>query len=185
MIYSLAIFLCTCLYERIAVWAIFLLLHAQSQGSIKTNRVTVSPHRRVAPSAAQQLTAAGRTSIPLLVYSSPRGGTPRSGRPGPSLHKICYTCVKSPEPLHGYPLLVLLDVYGSLYWAPSFTQDFDSFLDLHPSLPEGETIVEVLPPFTWPHNVGSAYGIRLYAAVTDPESRILIGHWDMAEFGWE
>jgi hypothetical protein len=106
-------------------------------------------------------------------------------RPGDIFSCHVTVCNNTGEPLHGYPLLALLDVYGSLYWAPSFTQDFDSFLDRHPSFPEGETIVEVLPAFTWPHNVGSADGIRLYAAVTDPESRILIGHWDMAEFGWE
>ena len=55
-------------------------------------------------------------------------------------------------------LLVLLDVYGSLFRAPSFT---------------------------WPPNTGSARGIRFYAALTDPAIHILIGQWDMAEFGWK
>ena len=96
-----------------------------------------------------------------------------------------HVCNNTGDILTGYPLLVLLDVYGSLFWAPSFTQEFDCFLDDYPSFPEGTTNVEVLPSFAWPPDAGSAQGIRFYAALTDPAIHILIGHWDMAEFGWE
>ncbi len=98
---------------------------------------------------------------------------------------IAHVCNNTGDVLTGYPLLVLLDVYGSLFWAPSFTQEFDCFLDAYPSFPEGTTDVAVLPSFAWPHNAGSAQGIRFYATLTDPAIHILIGQWDMAEFGWE
>ncbi len=96
-----------------------------------------------------------------------------------------HVCNNTGDILTGYPLLVLLDVYGTLFWAPSFTQEFDCFLDAYPSFPEGTTDVAVLPSFAWPPNAGSAQGIRFYAAITDPAIHILIGQWDMAEFGWE
>jgi len=104
---------------------------------------------------------------------------------GDTFSCIAHVCNNTGDTLTGYPLLVLLDVYGSLFWAPSFSQEFDCFLDEYPAFPEGTTDVEVLPSFTWPPNAGSAQGIRFYAALTDPAIRILIGHWDISEFGWE
>ncbi len=98
---------------------------------------------------------------------------------------IAHVCNNTGDVLTGYPLLVLLDVYGTLFWAPSFSEDFDCFLDEHAYFPEGTTDVAVLPSFAWPPNAGSAQGIRFYAALTDPAIQILIGMWDMAEFGWD
>ncbi len=96
-----------------------------------------------------------------------------------------HVCNNTGDVLTGYPLLVLLDVFGSYFWGPTFTQEFDSYLTQYPSFPEGITDVEVLPSFSWPSNVGSAQGIRFYAALVDPDVHILIGQLDMVEFGWE
>ena len=94
-------------------------------------------------------------------------------------------CNNTGDVLTGYPFLVLVDVFGSYFWGPPFTQEFDSYLTQYPSFPEGITDVEVLPSFSWPSNVGSAQGIRFYAALVDPDVHILIGQLDMVEFGWE
>ncbi len=96
-----------------------------------------------------------------------------------------HICNNTGDVLTGYPLLVLLDVFGSYFWGPTFTPEFDSYLARYPSFPEGITDVEVLPSFSWPSNVGAAQGIRFYAALVDPAVHILIGQLDMVEFGWE
>ncbi len=94
-------------------------------------------------------------------------------------------CNNTGDVLTGFPLLVLLDVFGSYFWGPTFTQEFDSYLAQYPSFPEDVTDVEVLPSFSWPSNVGAAQGIRFYAALVDPAVHILIGQFGSAEFGWE
>ena len=92
-------------------------------------------------------------------------------------------CNAGATPMTNHPLFVILDVYGSLYFAPSFGE-FDSFLDDYPEFPIGEIVVEVLPLFSWPENVGSASGIQWYAALTNPEITQIVGEWDTFVFGW-
>ncbi|MBN1297238.1 M1 family metallopeptidase [bacterium] len=88
------------------------------------------------------------------------------------------------QPLDGYPLFVILDVYGQLFFAPSFS-DFDSYLDAYPSWPLGRTTVNVLPSFTWPAGAGTAGGIVWYAGLTVPDMTALFGELDLLTFGWE
>lgn len=85
--------------------------------------------------------------------------------------------------LQGYPLFVILDVLGSYFFAPEFTS-FDSYLDQYPSIPMGETLVEVLPEFAWPSGAGTLDGIMWYAALTDPGVTGLFGQLGSWEFGW-
>jgi hypothetical protein len=93
-------------------------------------------------------------------------------------------CNAEGHTLEEYPLFVILEVYGSLYFAPGFSTDLDNYLDRLPSIPEGESDMEILPSFVWPQHAGSAAGIVWYAAMTDPELTELIGTMDTFTFGW-
>nr|HPQ41175.1 hypothetical protein [bacterium] len=93
-------------------------------------------------------------------------------------------CNNSGDAVTGYPLAVLLDVYGDYFWAPSFSTEFDSYLDVYPVFPGGVTEIDVVPPFQWPAGSGAAQDIRFYAALLDPGMRMIMGHWDMVTFGW-
>jgi len=83
-----------------------------------------------------------------------------------------------------HPLFVILVVYDLLFWAPAFN-DYDDYLDMYPEFHAGDTVVEVLPSFTWPP-VGTAIetGCYFIAALTDPNVTTLIGNADIWEFGW-
>ncbi len=77
-------------------------------------------------------------------------------------------------------LFVILDVHGSLFFAPSFGAfDFYRF-----NVAEGETRVTVIPPFVWPDGTGSASGLMWYAGMTDPGMSALVGTYSTWEFGW-
>lgn len=78
------------------------------------------------------------------------------------------------------PVFVLLDVYGSYFFAP----DYSAFNYYMIPLPPGPTVINVLPIFTWPSGVGAADGIKWYAAMTNPGISELYGELDSFEFGW-
>ena len=88
------------------------------------------------------------------------------------------------ETLSGYPLFVILDVFGQLFFAPSFSS-FDSYAQDYPVFPPGRMTVEVLPSFAWPGNAGTVSGIHWYAGLTDPFMTTLFGDFGMFTFGWE
>ncbi len=77
--------------------------------------------------------------------------------------------------IEGYPLFVILDVYGSHFFAPSFSPVFDNYLESNPAFAEGKTEIVVLPEFNWPEISGSAYGIKWYGAMTNPAMTDLFG----------
>jgi hypothetical protein len=104
-----------------------------------------------------------------------------SGDPCSCLVTVCNA---SGATLNGYPLFVVLDVYGAYFFAPSFTS-YDNYLSAHPSFEVGETPVQVLPEFPWPSGVGSASGLNWYTAMTDPAITGLYGELGMWTFGWE
>ncbi len=80
----------------------------------------------------------------------------------------------------GVPLFVILDVYGSYFFGPSFTE-FDFYrVDVSP----GTMNMEVLPMFSWPSGTGAADGVLWYAAMTDQAITELFGELDSWEFGW-
>jgi hypothetical protein len=92
-------------------------------------------------------------------------------------------CNATGETMTGYPLFVVLDVYGSYFFAPSFS-DYDNYLASHPSFEPGSTQIEVLPEFNWPGGVGSTDGLNWYAAFTDQAITQLFGEMDIWTFGW-
>ncbi len=96
----------------------------------------------------------------------------------------CYcdvvVCNPGPETMADVPVFVLLDVYGSYFFAPGFTE-FDHYtMTIEPEL----TVINVLPPFSWPSGAGAASGVKWYAAMTDAGVTTLVGEFDMFEFGW-
>jgi len=99
----------------------------------------------------------------------------------------CYAVICNAEwiTLQGYPLFVILDVYGSYFFAPSFNTTFDNYLDAYPEIYQGEMVVEVIGDFEWPSGVGSASGLMWYGALTTPEMTELFGQLGTFEFGWE
>jgi hypothetical protein len=95
-----------------------------------------------------------------------------------------YVCNGEGRTLKNYPLFVILDVYGTLFFAPSFNTTFDNYLELNPVFLPGITRVDVIPEFYWPAGVGSAAHIYWYAGLTNPEMTTLVGDYDIFMFGW-
>jgi len=90
-------------------------------------------------------------------------------------------CNQEGQTLSGYPLIVLLDVYGSYFFAPSFSSELEFYsIDIA----VGASTVVVIPEFIWPSGTGSASGIIWYAAITDPSISSIIGIMDSVSFGW-
>ena len=92
-------------------------------------------------------------------------------------------CNADSTPLKGYPLFIILDVGGALFFAPSFN-DFDTYLDQYPEFLPGKTEVKVLDAFPWPKNTGTFEGAGWYAALTDPAMTKLKGDYSYIQFGW-
>jgi len=104
--------------------------------------------------------------------------------PGDEFYCNAVFCNNTGMALTGYPFIFLLDVYGEYYFGPSFTQDFDTYLDEFPVFPESETPITLIEPFIWPPDVGSGSGVYLYAAVTDPSVSFLYGDYAAWEISW-
>jgi len=99
----------------------------------------------------------------------------------------CTAIVCNPEGsiISGYPLFVILDVYGLYFFAPSFNSTFDTYLTQYPSFDPGETHIQILPEFAWPSGAGQASGIIWYGALTNPGMTDLFGELGTFTFGWE
>ncbi|MBN1551996.1 VCBS repeat-containing protein, partial [bacterium] len=104
--------------------------------------------------------------------------------PGDVCSCTAVVCNAESTPLNGYPLFVILDVFGNLFFAPGFRQDFDNYLAMYPEWPTGETIVTVISSFNWPENTGYAQGVLWYGALTDPDVTTIVGEMGQFEFGW-
>jgi len=88
------------------------------------------------------------------------------------------------ETLYDVPLVVFLDYGIEEYWFwPSwchFPPHFDyEIIDV----PLGETIIEIIPPFTWPDGMGSGYA-SFYGAILNPGMTEILGEIGYVEFSW-
>ncbi len=95
------------------------------------------------------------------------------------------TLVSKSNGLSGYPLFVILDVYGDYWFAPAWTNiqngvDYYRDLEFEPGL----TGVGIIEPFNWPEGVGQAGGIIFWGALTTPDMDALFGSVDSLTFGW-
>ncbi len=100
--------------------------------------------------------------------------------PGDSCYCNVSVCNPDDKIYLRIPIFVVLDVYGNYFFAPSFS-GYDYFIK---DISQGETVIRILQPFTWPTGVGKAEHIYWHAAMTDKNISGLIGDWDSFEFGW-
>ncbi|MBN1297374.1 hypothetical protein JXA80_11385 [bacterium] len=165
-----------------------------------TPRPTNTPMSTYTPSPIPTSTPTRRpTYTPTLTPTQGPSGTPTPDcrnlgvtieMPSGNYHAgdTCYctvhVCNPTGSPLVDYPLFVILEVYGALFFAPSFNETFDSYLEMYPVFPDGRTGVTVLPEFSWPDMTGSASDIHWLAALTDPEITGVAGKMDTFTFGW-
>ncbi len=98
--------------------------------------------------------------------------------------------INSPDDALGkLPLFVVLDVYGEMFFWPSWqaysppeNPDIDfSLLDI----PQGIIIVPVIQSFQWPTITGgSATGLKFYGALVSADFRDLVGIMAVVNFGY-
>ncbi|MBN1296556.1 alpha-galactosidase [bacterium] len=100
--------------------------------------------------------------------------------PGDIFHCRAHVVNAAAYPIEDVGLVVILDVFGALFWAPSFSS-FDSYSG--PFAP-GETMLDIVPAFIWPGGAGQAEDIRWYAAITDAAMTQVYGSIDIESFGW-
>ena len=106
-----------------------------------------------------------------------------SFKPGDTFFTNVQFCYMEDGPFEELPVFMILDVYGALFFAPSFSETLDYYMI--DTAMTTELLIEVLPPFAWPAGAGEAQGITWIAAITDPGISMLIGEMDLATFSWE
>jgi hypothetical protein len=104
--------------------------------------------------------------------------------PGDNCWCAALVCNGEGMVLNDYPLFVVLDVLGAFYFGPSFTDQMETYLGLYPEFPEGDTLIEVIPSFTWPENISPMDGIIWYGALTNPAMTAVVGDMGSFAFGW-
>jgi hypothetical protein len=104
--------------------------------------------------------------------------------PGSSCYCNVVVYNKEGHDLNGYPLVVILAIGNSYFFAPSFNSAFDTYLNKYPVILKGDTIIQVLPEFTWPTGRGSFEGANWYAGLINAEMTAFVGTWDGFTFGW-
>lgn len=117
--------------------------------------------------------ASGNVSVQLDISQS-------IYRPGDRFLLTAAVANFTEEPLADQPFAVVLDAYGSYFWYPGWTDQFQfEPLDLF----QGTTEMTILD-FTWPEASGSATGIRFLGAVLEQDLSGILGLWDWVQFGW-
>jgi hypothetical protein len=102
-------------------------------------------------------------------------------RPGDTCYLEATVCNGHEEPLVGYPLFIILDVYGEYWFAPSWNQELDYYAF---DLPPGPTVFRPVPEFSWPAGDASATGIVFWGALLDPGMTEVAGNIGRFEFGF-
>ncbi len=89
--------------------------------------------------------------------------------------------VSNPGPvLDAQPMAVLMDVFGSYFWHPSWSGTFE-YESIQVNI---GTTDHLILDFTWPEVSGSVDGIRFYGALLSTDFTSILGTFDMVEFGW-
>ncbi len=105
-------------------------------------------------------------------------------RPGDQCACLVTVCNATADTLSGLPLFVILDLYGTFLYAPSFSESCDNYLECYPGFSCGVTNVMIVDVFQWPDGAGSAAGIFWHAALTNPEVTEIVGSWDSWSFSY-
>lgn len=98
----------------------------------------------------------------------------------------CALWIQNPHDqiLDGMPVFVLLEVGDTLFFGPEFGTTPQNYLDMIPSIPYDHSAYQIIDRFKWPEGVGNMSGVRLIAAMTDPEVTQIVSNIDVVEFGW-
>jgi hypothetical protein len=101
--------------------------------------------------------------------------------PGDPCSLTAYICNPGQFMINSAPIFVILDVLGSYYFAPSFSEWGDHYVK---TLAPGVSTLVVLPTFNWPSGAGSFSGARFWGAQTNAAMNELVGNLASWEFGW-
>ncbi len=93
----------------------------------------------------------------------------------------CHVCNNTAMEMTNVPTAVLLGVYGSYWFWPTWTMDFDFEYE---NFAPGLTTMNIFEPFDWPTVEGSAQGLQFYSAMLNPEMNALVGEFGFIEFGY-
>ena len=98
----------------------------------------------------------------------------------------CSLWIRNPSTfnLDGMPVFVLLEVGDTLFFGPGFGTTPDNYLSFIPSIPLDLSMVQIIDSFIWPTGAGDMTGVRLIAAMTDPDVTEIVSNVDIVEFGW-
>lgn len=78
-------------------------------------------------------------------------------------------------------LVVVLDVYGTAFFWPSWGSSLDHSVV---SIPSGTSQIVILPDFTWPENTGSADNLFFHSGILTLDMTELLSNINSFEFGW-
>ncbi len=85
--------------------------------------------------------------------------------------------------LENYPLFIILDIHGQLFFAPDFSGEVSYYDDLiFPA--EQESAFELIPVFQWPDSAGTMTGLAWYGGFTTPDMSAMYGELGVFYFGW-
>lgn len=90
-------------------------------------------------------------------------------------------CNPGPETYNNVPLFIVLDIAGSYFFAPSYS-DFDKYILAE--VPPGASDFEILQEFDWPTEAGSFNNAVWFAAMTNSTMTELLGYMDTWQFSW-
>ena len=103
---------------------------------------------------------------------------------GDPCYLLASVCNQTGITISGYPLFVILDVFGSYWFAPSWISLEDGIDSYNQDFVVGLSSITVIPEFEWPGDVGSGSNIVFWGAMTDPGITELFGTYDYWTFGW-
>ncbi len=135
---------------------------------------TATPTRSPTPAPTSNCSVTGTNILMPSTYY----------RPGDLCYCYVEVCNMEGGRLTGYPLFVVLDVFGAYFFAPSFSQSMDNYLSLYPFFDVGQTDVTVIWEFSWPPGAGSVNGVQWISGILNPEITEIIGEFDTFTFGW-
>lgn len=101
--------------------------------------------------------------------------------PGDICWLQAHVCNDGTETLPEMPMFVLLDVAGSYWFWPTWSNDID--YDIR-DFESGRTTVEIIPEFTWPDNSSAFNDAKFYGAILDQEMTTILGEIGNWRFSW-
>lgn len=104
--------------------------------------------------------------------------------PGAQCYCHALICNDEGQVLYDHHLVIVLEVHGVYFFGPGFTHDFDVYDDEMPVIACGESLLEVIPGFSWPEGAGEASNVVWYGGILDPSSSYVVGDIGMFWFSW-